>query len=136
MMKMLLTLLLAQPLAYASYFATHCSNASGSFHWESGQIRNELTFTFYGNSGPETAVVPLEVLTMEMSQEQIIKDETQHVCGMYSKTKIWSAWVEFKPALAGSDVFSSLPEQKLQDYVICRYHLNSRAPCPEEPKAE
>jgi hypothetical protein len=117
--------------AFASYFATHCTNAYQSISYESGQIKNELSFKYYDGE-EKTAKVSLFQLDMIFSDKVILKEEKIHQCGFFQLTTVYAGKVTFTPKSDYPDTLDMLGnDKKISTEVICQYVINSRAPCPE-----
>lgn len=134
-MKLLLALttLLAFSSAHASYFATHCSNSNTSVKWETGHNSNTMTVKHYDTEEREV-VIPYYDLKIEFSSETVLREEKIHRCGYVSNTRVYAGKVIITPSEYNPAALDFLGEKKqIETEVICTYHMNSRAPCPEEP---
>ncbi len=118
------------PTAFASYYATHCSNAYGTIQWRTGHNDNMLVKKENG----EDKTISVNQLKIEFQNEVVLKEVTHQDCKVspiYSYTKTWAATVLITPA-------QPMPETEvtfnklIQDEVICRMDRNSRMYCPED----
>lgn len=120
---------LALSSAHASYMATHCSNSSASIKWETGHNSNTLTYTTY----EDQKVVPFYELNVKMDKETIIREERIHRCGYASSTRVYAGKVTITPSKDHPGALDFLGEdKKIETEVICTFHVNGRAGCPEE----
>ncbi len=115
--------------AQASYYATHCSNATGTVRWEEGHNSNTL---FLREVSPEEVVsVPVHKVQMKFTGQNTISESNVRNCGFASTTKIYSAKVQITPAKEHPEALDFLDGEKLiKATVICQYEMNGRAPCP------
>jgi hypothetical protein len=134
-MKLLLAVLtlIAFSSAHASYMATHCSNSKASVKWQTGHNSNTLTIKHYG-AEEEEITIPFYDLKVNFLKEIVIKSENIHRCGYASHTRIFAGQVVITASENNPTVLDFLGEdKKIETEVICTTHMNSRAPCPEEP---
>lgn len=134
-MKLLLALstLFAFSSAHASYFATHCSNSDTSVKWETGHNSNTMTVKHYDTEEREV-VIPYFDLKFKFASETVLREERIHRCGLASHTRVFAGKVIITASEHNPTALDFLGEKKLiETEVICTYHMNSRAPCPEEP---
>lgn len=120
--------------AKASYFATTCSNSSGSVRWESGQMRNEAEFQYYVSGETTVKKVPLHYLDLKFNDEQTIEENNVQNCNYVSAHKVWVAKMVITPTTEHPDSLAFLnTDNKVETTVICTYNMNSRAACPTSP---
>ncbi len=121
------------PLAHASYFATSCSNSSGSVLWESGQIANHIQFQYYSPRGQVIATLPMFQVTIDFKEKLTIKNEEIRKCGLISITQVYIGKILILPAPEYPDALNFLnSDNQVQTEVICTYRMNSMAPCPPD----
>jgi hypothetical protein len=120
--------------AHASYFATHCSNARATVKWETGHNSNSMTIKSSYASGEQDLVVSLGDVKIEMNDKTIIHShQTSCPNPLASKTEVYSAKVSITPSDKKPDIFGGkVYGNKIETYVICEFHLNSRVFCPQE----
>lgn len=120
--------LLLAASANASYFATHCSNARGTVKWETGHNSNSMTITDYEGS----INISLSDVKIDLQDKSVIYAH-QATCPspMASKTEVYSGKATITPSENTPNVFGGkVYGDKLEVYVICEFHMNSRMYCP------
>lgn len=133
-MKLLALLIsvIALNTAQASYYATHCSNSTGSVKWETGHNSNSINIQHYDSEGAQIKNIPFHNVDVKMEKEIVIKEERDRRCGYAGYTKIYAGKVVITPAADFPDALDFLGDDKpLKTEVICTHHMNGRAPCPE-----
>ncbi|HXH29819.1 MAG TPA: hypothetical protein VNJ01_03295 [Bacteriovoracaceae bacterium] len=116
-------------LAHASYYATHCSNATGSVRWEEGHNSNNIFMKYYG-AEELTKTFPKFHVNIVISDEKILSESSVHECGFSSYTKIYAGKVKITATAEHPDALQFLSVDKVETDVICEHHINGRAPCP------
>jgi hypothetical protein len=133
-MKLLLVFLLASSSAFASYFATHCSNSRADVRWETGHNSNTLSVKYFDQE-ERVANLPFFHVEVKLEKESIVREERIHRCGYSSYTKVYTAQAIITPSTDFPTSLDFMGEtKKIETEVICTYHINGRAPCPEEDK--
>ena len=128
-----LTTLIAFSSAHASYFATHCSNSDTSVKWETGHNSNTMTVKHY-DTEERDIVLPFYDLQVEFASEVVLRDERVHRCGLASSTRVYAGKVVITASEQNPTALDFIGDsKKIETEVICTTHMNSRAPCPEEP---
>lgn len=133
-MKTLLALitLMSVSVAHASYYATHCSNASATIKWETGHNSNSITFVKYSDEAKDVKI-PLHKVKIVHSDEVVVHEESIHRCGYAARTKVTASKITITAADTSPEALDFLGEQKsIKTQVICSSHMNSRAACPSE----
>jgi hypothetical protein len=107
--------------ADASYFATFCSNSTGSVSWESGHTSNLLKLKTYTDT-EESRYIPLHLVKIEYLNEILLDEKIVRECSFFSKTRIYASRVR----LSGKAL------EETETEVICSFHIHSLRPCPYE----
>lgn len=131
-MKLLIVLFISgfSLFSHASYYATHCSNSTGSIKWETGHNSNTITFKNYGSDGTDVSLSYYNV-SIKMGSEHVLRNENIRRCGYAAFTRVYAGKAVITPAEDHPEALDFLgTDQKLETEVICTHHMNSRAPCP------
>lgn len=128
-MKFVLVALALISSAHASYYATFCSNASGSIRWESGHNSNTATIRYFEDVALERKV-DLNKLDIKEVRLTTLKDESNCSHNMYQAKKVYVSHVVITPSADFPNVLDFTGEEpKIEADVLCEYHMNSRAQC-------
>lgn len=122
--------LIALNTAHASYYATHCSNSTGSVRWETGHNSNTMFIKHYDNEGEVTKKVPFSNVEVKIEKEVVLKEERERRCGYAGYTKVYAGKAIITPAVDYPEALDFLGERKkLETEVICTHQMNGRSSC-------
>ena len=118
MKKIILSLLLFQTYAFASYFQIHCSNASGTLTYNTGHAKNNVTI------GDQT--YNLRDGKIKENKAVTISKKTKNSCkpGDSSGIAVFDtySYTQMSVKVINEDI-------AIKDFVICHNHVNNMVPC-------
>lgn len=132
-MKIFVSIFLALFLnqSHASYFATQCSNSSGTVYWETGHNSNSISLK-YANFVDGTLTLFIDQVKIDFLKEITISEKNFRGCGFSAETKVYAGSVKITAGELNPDVLrGQFPDNKVETEVICTYQLNYPTPCPE-----
>ncbi|MGK0367211.1 MAG: hypothetical protein ACI9QD_000345 [Thermoproteota archaeon] len=120
--------------AQASYFATHCSNATGSVKWRTGHNANTVDIMTFG-SDQKLETLSLREVKISEDEKLTISENTKRGRCSISMISTYVAKVKLTN-IEGSqrvrDIFQAHSgKDQVETKVICKYEMNSRARCED-----
>jgi hypothetical protein len=119
--------------AYASYYATHCSNSKADIKWETGHNSNQMTIKYATEEKEQEAQIEIQKLNIVFGPLMVIKNVQVQGCQNPSTTKVYAAKVEISPAKEFPHILDFNPTlKKIETEVICTYVARPRPACPKK----
>jgi hypothetical protein len=119
--------------AYASYYATHCSNSKGDVKWETGHNSNLMMIKYATDEKEQEAKIEIHKLNIVFGTLMVIKNVEVQGCQNPSTTKVYAAKVEISPTNEFPRILDfNSTQKKIETEVICTYVSRPRPACPKK----